>query len=114
MTAESYIHPESGREYREDDPAHYFAVLASGLAEQCRQFLYHYEQRLKGSDYLAQYTEWLSDPGHLAQTMAHTIDRLDKAYTAVTVDKSLHQYGLAKQDDEWRRKYGDVDQARKQ
>lgn len=108
MTSEDYVHPASGRTYHEDDPAHYFALLVAGLARQCSDFLYHYERRLKDRDYLQQYGEWLSDPSSIARTMADTIERLDKAYTAVTCDRTLHQYGLAKQDDEWHRKYGDV------
>jgi hypothetical protein len=94
--------------YRDGDPAHHFAELARGLAEECRQFLYHYERRLDGRDYLAQHLEWLSDPDRIARTMGYTIAALDKAYTAVTVDRHLHEYGLGRQDDEWHRKYGNV------
>jgi hypothetical protein len=104
----SYIHPDSGREYREGDPAHHFAQLSAALASQCERFLEHYRRRLDGHDYLQQYHEWLSDPGHIAQTMGYTIEALDKAYTAVTVDRTLHEYGLGKRDEEWERKYGRV------
>lgn len=101
-----YTHPASGRTYREGDPAHRFAQLAQALAKQCDNFLHHYAGRLEGADYLDQHTEWLSDPDRIVRTMRHTIDALDEAYTAVTVDRDLHTYGLGEQDDEWRRKYG--------
>jgi hypothetical protein len=106
MTNEDYVHPGSGRTYREGDPAHYFAELVRGLARECEDFLHHYGRRLEEQDYLAQFTEWPSDPGSIARSMGYTIESLDKAYTAVVVDKSLHLYGLGKQDEEWHRKYG--------
>ena len=109
MSEESYIHPASGREYREDDPAHRFAELTQVLARECESFLHHYERRLDGRDYLDQQREWLSDPDRIARAMAHTIAALDKAYTAVVVDQTMHEYGLGKQDDEWRRKYGAIE-----
>ena len=110
MTKHDYTHPGSGRVYREDDPALYFARLAQALAAECEQFICYYETRLKGKDYLGQKREWPSDPDRIARSMGYTIAALDKAYTAVTVDEHLHEYGLGRQDDEWRRKYGDVRQ----
>lgn len=108
MTDQAYIHPDSGREYREGDPAHRFAQLAGVLARECESFLYHYERRLKDHDYLDQQREWVSDPDRIARAMAHTIKALDEAYTAVTVDRTMHEYGLGKCDEEWERKYGEV------
>lgn len=108
MTDESYVHPASGREYREGDPAYRFAELARVLARECEAFTYHYDQRLKDRDYLGQQQEWLSDPDRIARAMAHTIEALDKACTAVTVDRTMHEYGLGKRDEEWERKYGEV------
>jgi hypothetical protein len=107
VTAE-YVHPASGRTYREGDPAHHFALLAIALAEQARSYIDHYERRLDGHDYLDQHLTWLSDPDRIARAMAHTIAALDKAYTAVTVDRDMHMYGFGTQDDEWQRKYGQV------
>jgi hypothetical protein len=107
VTAE-YVHPASGRTYREDDPARHFAQLAWVLAEEARRYIYHYERRLHGHDCLDQHLTWLSDPDRIARAMAHTIAALDKAYTAVTVDRDMHTYGLGTQDDEWQRKYGQV------
>jgi len=104
--AEDYTHPDGGRVYREGDPAHRFALLVLGLARECEQFLRHYERRLSGRDYLAQHREWLSDPDRIARAMATTIAELDKAYTAVTIDRDNWQYGLGRRDDEWERKYG--------
>lgn len=102
-----YIHPESGRAYREGDPAHYFAQLAQALRRQCEEFIRHYDERLAGRDYLNQHATWLSDPDRIARSMAHTIAALDKQYTAVTVNRDLHTYGLGRQDEEWQRKYGE-------
>jgi len=110
MTPSEYVHPESGRLYREGDPAHHFALLAAGLARECETFLRHYNERLKNADYLAQYHEWPSDPGSIARSMAHTIEALDKAYTAITVDRDLHLFGLGRQDEEWHRKYGRLEE----
>lgn len=110
MSDPGYIHPESGREYRESDPAHHFGALTHVLAQQCERFLYHYNRRLKDHDYLEQQQTWPSDPDRIARSMAHTIDSLDKAYTAVVVDRTMHEYGLGKQDAEWERKYGKVEQ----
>lgn len=101
----SYIHPESGREYRENDPAQHFAQLTDVLAQECERFLYHYKRRLEGKDFLAQHTEWPSDPDLVARAMGRTIEALDKAYTAVVVDRTMHEYGLGKKDEEWQRKY---------
>lgn len=110
--SDGYIHPASGREYREGDPAHRFAELGHVLAEECRQFLYHYEQRIDGRDYLDQHLEWQSDPDRIARAMAHTIAELDKAYSAVIIDRTMHVYGLGKRDEEWERKYGSAHPAR--
>ena len=110
VSENGYTHPESGRVYREGDPAHHFAQLTHVLAEECRQFLHHYGRRLEGRDYLTQQLEWPSDPDRIARAMAHTIEALDKAYTAVVVDRTMHEYGLGEQDGEWQRKYGDVKQ----
>jgi hypothetical protein len=110
VSDEGYIHPGSGREYREGDPAHHFAVLVQALARECESFLHHYGQRLEGHDYLAQYREWPSDPDRIARAMGDTIEALDTAYTSVVADETMHQYGLGKKDDEWQRKYGVVRQ----
>lgn len=107
MTA-AYRHPASGRMYLEDDPAHYFARLLHILREECEQFIYHYDDRLKGEDYLDQYVTWPSDPDRIARAMKHTIESIDKAYTAITVDKTMPDYGLGQRDEEWHRKYGEV------
>jgi hypothetical protein len=107
MPTEDYTHPTSGRVYREGDPAHRFAVLAAALERQCEEFRRHYQARLSGRDYLDQHLEWPSDPDRIARAMATTITELDKAYTAVTVDRDNWQYGLGQRDDEWERKYGD-------
>jgi hypothetical protein len=101
-----YVHPDGGRTYREGDPAHHFATLARILAEQARQYIDHYERRMAGRDYLGQHLIWPSDPDRIARTMAHTIASLDKAYTAVVVDRDLPSYGLGQWDEEWQRKYG--------
>ncbi|MFI5973544.1 hypothetical protein [Streptomyces sp. NPDC051452] len=108
MPDNSFTHPASGRTYVEDDPAAHFATLVGVLARQCDAFLYHHQRRLKGLDYLAQHTEWSSDPSNIARTMAHTIEQLDKAFTAVVCDRTLHEYGLGQKDDDWQRKYGPV------
>jgi hypothetical protein len=108
MSDSGYSHPASGRLYREGDPAHHFAQLVQALARQCADFQYHYERRLKDFDYLAQHTEWPSDPERIARTMGRTIEQIDKAYTDVVCDRTMHEYGLGVQDDEWQRKYGDV------
>jgi hypothetical protein len=110
VSDEGYIHPGSGREYREGDPAQRFAELTRVLAEECRYFLHHYEQRLDGRDYLVQHREWPSDPDRIARAMGRTIEALDEAYTSVVADETMHQYGLGKKDDEWQRKYGVVRQ----
>lgn len=107
---DDYIHPESGRAYREGDPAHRFATLAAALARQCRAFTDHYSRRLEGHDFLAQHAEWPSDPDRIARTMANTIAELDKAYTAVIGDRDAHKWGLVQRNDEWHRKYGEVEQ----
>ncbi len=109
MTEQGYIHPTSGREYHEEDPAVYFMKLAHALRRQCEDFIYHYDGRLKDTDYLQQHGVWPSDPDRIARSMGHTIAALDKAYTAVTVDKTMHEYGLGKRDEEWERKYGKVE-----
>ncbi len=106
MTDEPYIHPASGRGYREEDPAVYFMKLAHALRRECEAFIHHYDTRLDGHDYLQQHLEWPSDPDRIARSMGHTIAALDKAYTAVTVDRMLHEYGLGVRDEEWERKYG--------
>jgi hypothetical protein len=103
-----FTHPESGRVYKESDPACYFAQLTRVLAEECRRFLYHFEGRLDGKDYLAQHLEWPSDPDRVARAMGATLAALDKAYTAVITDRTMHEYGLGRKDDEWERKYGEV------
>lgn len=108
MEPETYVHPKSGRAYQEDDPATYFMRLAHALRQQCEAFIDHYDQRLADHDYLAQHTEWTSDPDRIARSMAHTIATLDKQYTAVTVDRDLHRFGLGRKDEEWQRKYGEV------
>ncbi|MGW1744567.1 hypothetical protein ACWCRD_02895 [Streptomyces sp. NPDC002092] len=108
MSDSGYSHPASGRLYREGDPAHHFAQLVQALARQCADFQYHYERRLKGCDYLAQQAEWPSDPERIARTMGRTIEQIDKAYTDVVCDRTMHEYGLGKQDVEWQRKYGNV------
>jgi hypothetical protein len=105
---EAYTHPASGRTYREEDSAAYFARLAHALRRESEDFIHHYDTRLKGRDYLDQQREWLSDPDRIARAMAHTIAALDKAYTAVTVDRTMHEYGLGKRNEEWERKYGEV------
>ena len=96
-----YVHPDGGRRYREGDPAHRFAQLAQFLANEAREFVDHYDRRLKDRDYLMQHTEWTSDPDRIAHAMAATIAELRKAYTATIVDREL-----TIMDDEWRRKYG--------
>ena len=106
MATEDYRHPASGRIYREGDPAHRFAQLVHILANECGAFLDHHAHRLADRDYLKQHTEWSSDPERIARAMAHTIAELDKAYTAVVVDRDLPDYGLGSWDDEWQRKYG--------
>jgi hypothetical protein len=108
--SEDYTHPESGRVYREGDPAHHFAQLVQVLASECESFLHHFGRRLEGKDYLAQFREWPSDPDRIARAMATTIEALDKAYSRVNADETMHRYGLGKKDDEWQRKYGDVQQ----
>lgn len=108
MTDETWTHPESGRAYREDDPAVYFMKLAHGLRRECEEFIRHYDERLDGRDYLQQHLIWRSDPDRIARAMAHTIAALDKAYTAITVDRTLYEYGLGVRDEEWERKYGKV------
>jgi hypothetical protein len=101
-----YAHPDGGRIYREGDPAHHFAELTRILAEQARQYINHYERRMAGRDYLGQHLTWLSDPDRLARSMGHTIAAIDKAYTAVVVDRDLPFYGLGQRDEDWQRKYG--------
>jgi hypothetical protein len=101
-----YAHPDGGRIYREGDPAHLFAVLARILAEQARQYIDHHERRMADRDYLGQHATWQSDPDRIARSMAHTIASLDKAYTAVVVDRDLPSYGLGQRDEDWQRKYG--------
>lgn len=105
IMVEDYVHPDSGRRYREGDPAHHFARLAGFLAEEARQFIEHYERRLKDRDYLAQHLEWPSDPDRIARAMAATIKKLDEAYTAVVVDRDMPNYGLGARDADWERKY---------
>lgn len=105
---EGYEHPETGRIYREEDPTVYFIKLAHALRRECEDFIYHYDQRMAGRDYLGQHMTWSSDPDRIARSMGHTIEALNKAYTRVTVDKHLHEYGLGKQDEEWQRKYGEI------
>ena len=105
---EDWTHPDSGRIYREEDPAVRFIKLAHALRRECEDFIYHYDQRMAGRDYLGQHLTWQSDPDRIARSMGHTIKALDEAYTAVTVNRYLHEYGLGKQDDEWQRKYGDL------
>ncbi|MGH9250162.1 MAG: hypothetical protein ACRD0W_11665 [Acidimicrobiales bacterium] len=101
-----YKHPDSGRIYREGDPAHHFARLVAGLARECDEFLRHYRDRLADRDYLGQHSAWPSDPERIARAMAHTIAAIDRATTDVVVDRDAHRYGLGDQDDEWQRKYG--------
>jgi hypothetical protein len=108
--SDGYVHPDSGREYREGDPARRFAQLTNVLAQECERYLHHYERRLEGKDYLAQHLEWPSDPDRVARAMGQTIADLDKAYTSVITDRTMHEYGLGKKDDEWERKYGEVRQ----
>lgn len=105
--ADEYTHPDSGRIYREGDPAHRFAQLVAALNRQCEEFQQHHEARLAGKDYLQQHATWLSDPDRIARAMRSTLAAIDEAYTAVTVDRDLPSYGLGTQDEEWRRKYGD-------
>ena len=105
---EDWKHPETGRVYREEDPAVRFIKLAHALRRQCEYFIHHYDTRMAGRDYLGQYATWPSDPDRIARSMGSMIQSLDKAYTAITVDRSMHEYGLGEQDDEWQRKYGDM------
>lgn len=103
-----YVHPDSGRVYREGDPAHYFAALARALSHQAGEFIRHYDAKMAGKDYLAQSGVWESDPNRIAQAMADTITKLGMAYRALQADKHAPGWGLGKYDDEWRRKYGDL------
>lgn len=103
-----HTHPDSGRVYREEDSAVRFAKLAHALRRQCDEFIRHYDTRLAGRDYLGQHLTWPSDPDRIARSMGHTIEALDKAYTDVTVDRSLWEWGLGEKDAEWQRKYGDA------
>lgn len=105
-----YIHPQSGRTYREGDPAHRLARLAQTLASQCERYLDQYQRQLKDTDYLDQYRTWPGDPDRVARTMVRTIEAIDKAYTDVTSDRTMHEYGLGVRDAEWERKYGKVEQ----
>lgn len=109
MSAPGYIHPASGREYREDDPAARLASLTQAFARQCEQYLVHYERQLQGTDYMDQYRTWPGDPDRITRTMVRTAEAIDKAYTDVTADRTLHEYGLGKRDAEWERKYGKVE-----
>jgi len=104
-----YTHPKSGRTYREGDPAHHLAQLTQTLANQCERYLSEYRRQLADTDYLDQYHTWPGDPDRVARTMARTIEAIDKAYTDVCSDRTMHEYGLGKQDDEWHRKYGQVE-----
>jgi hypothetical protein len=103
-----YKHPDGGRIYREGDPAHHFAELAAALRRECEDFIDHYDRRMAGRDYLGQSFTWPSDPDRIARSMSDTMQALDKAYTRIIVDRSMHEYGLGGKDDEWQRKYGDV------
>jgi hypothetical protein len=105
---DDYVHPESGRSYREGDPALRFAKLTHGLARQCEEFLRHYYERLEDRDYLDQYVTWPSDPDRITRAMGATIDAIDSSYTEVSYDRTAWKYGLGKQDEEWHRRYGDV------
>ena len=106
MTDPGYIHPASGREYHEGDPAHRLARLTHALAGQCERFLDEYRRQLAETDYLDQYRTWPGDCDQVARTMARTIELIDKAYSDVTSDRTMHEYGLGKKDAEWERKYG--------
>ena len=103
-----YIHPKSGRVYREGDPAHHFAQLAAALRRQCENFVHYYDSQMGSRDYLAQRAIWLGDCDRIARSMADTIAVLDKAHTAIIIDRDLHEYGLGHKDEEWQRKYGPV------
>jgi hypothetical protein len=103
MSAEEYVHPDSGRRYREGDPAHRFAQLAAELNRLSEEFTHHYKQRLAGKDYLAQSVEWRSDPSRIAGSMHRVIEALNETDIAISKD----WYATAV-DDEWRRKYGTV------
>jgi hypothetical protein len=104
-----YQHPASGRVYRVGDPAHHFARLVQGLARQCESFLYHYERRLEAHDYLQQHIEWTSDPDRIARAMKETIAAIDQAYNHIIMERTMPDFGLGEQDEEWYRKYGSVD-----
>ena len=104
-----YVHPDSGRVYREEDPAVRFIKLAHALRQQCEDFIHHYDSRMAGRDYLGQHLTWPSDPDRIARSMGRMIESLDKSYTDVTVDRSMHEWGLGQKDEEWQRKYGPVD-----
>lgn len=103
-----YVHPDSGRAYREDDPAVRFGKFAAALRRQCEEFIQHYDERMAGRDYLGQHVTWPSDPDRIARSIGRTVEALDKAYTDVVVDRSLWEWGLGEKDDEWQRKYGKV------
>jgi hypothetical protein len=104
--SQDHVHPDSGRVYRQEDPAVRFAKLAHALRRQCEQFIEHYDNRLAGRDFLQQHAIWPSDPDRIARAMGHTIASLDTAYTDIVVDRTMHEYGLGTQDDQWQRKYG--------
>jgi hypothetical protein len=109
MPDAGYIHPASGREYYEGDPAHRLARLTHALAGQCERFLDEYRRQLADTDYLDQYRTWPGDCDQVARTMARTIELIDTTYSDVTSDRLLHEYGLGKKDAEWERKYGTVE-----
>lgn len=101
-------HPQSGRLYREGDPAHDFARLTHALHQMAAQFVDQYERRLAGRDYLVQHQMWDGDPDRIARLMADMIAKLDKAYTRVHANRTLPDYGLGQRDEEWQRRYGPV------
>jgi hypothetical protein len=102
-----YVHPRSGRIYREGDPAHRFAQLVAGVARQCEEFG-RYVQPLLEADYLDQRAAWMGDCERITRSLARTIEQIEEAHTDVVVDRDYHRYGLGTQDDEWQRKYGAV------
>lgn len=109
MGKSEYVHPASGRTYREGDPAHRFAQMAHALRSECEQFLHYFDRVDENAetDYLRLLAGWQSDPERIARSMRETLKAIDQAYSDVVADRDAYRYGIGKQDDEWHRKYGD-------
>jgi hypothetical protein len=96
---DDYRHPESGRIYREGDPAHTYALACRAVEVAARELALEVT-RHAGSDYL---TRAADHPYQGLVRMHGTLDWIDKAYTDLLVDREFSTV-----DEEYQRKYGEL------